>query len=121
MPICGNPKNVYVWAEPVPNVLQIDGGHCYLLEVEMKMGIAQPPSHHQPQERNRNEAQTSEKQKTLLWQNLNLLRKIALCFKVQVVKPEFSFFQIGVMQRRNTNRRNRFLTYLMIDKQYLIL
>ena len=74
----------------------------------MKMGIAQLPSHHQPQERNCNEAQTPEKRKTLLWQNLNLLRKIALCFKVQVVQPEFSFFQIGVMQRRNTNRRNRF-------------
>ena len=74
----------------------------------MKMGIAQPPPHHQPQERNCNEAQTPEKRKTLLRQNLYLLRKIALCFKVQVVQPEFSFFRIGVMQRRNTNRRNRF-------------
>ena len=72
----------------------------------MKMGIAQPPSHHQPQERNCNEAQTPEKRKTLLWQNLHLLRKIALCFKV--VQPEFSFFRIGVMQRQNTNRQNRF-------------
>ena len=74
----------------------------------MKMEIAQPSPHYQPQERNCNEAQTPEKQKTLLRQNLDLLRKIALCFKVQVVQPEFSFFQIGVMQRRNMNRRNRF-------------
>ena len=43
----------------------------------MKMGIAQPPPHHQPQERNCNEAQTPEKRKTLLRQNLRLLRKIA--------------------------------------------
>ena len=40
----------------------------------MKMGIAQPSPHYQPQERNCNEAQTPEKQKTLLQQNLQFSR-----------------------------------------------
>ena len=41
------------------------------------MVIVQQPSHQQQQERNRNEAQILEKWKTLLQQNLHLLRKIA--------------------------------------------
>ena len=40
----------------------------------MKMGIAQPSPHYQPQERKCNEAQTPEKQKTLLRQNLQFSR-----------------------------------------------
>ena len=40
----------------------------------MKMGIVQPPPHYQPQERNCNEAQTLEKRKTLLRQNLQFSR-----------------------------------------------
>ena len=49
--------------------------------------IAQRPSHHQQQPRYQHEAQIPEKWKTLLRQNLHLLRKIALGFKV--VQPEF--------------------------------
>ena len=48
-----------------------------LSTIEMKMVFTQQPPHQQQQERNRNEAQISEKWKTLLRQNLHLLRKIA--------------------------------------------
>ena len=44
------------------------------LKVEMKMGIVQLPHHYQPQERNSNEAQTPEKRKALLRQNLQFSR-----------------------------------------------
>ena len=53
-----------------------------LLDVEIKTGIAQPPPHHHQQQRNCKEAQTPEKWKTLLRQNLHLLQKIVLGFKV---------------------------------------
>ena len=43
----------------------------------MKMVFTQQPPHQQQQERNRNEAQISEKWKTLLRKNLHLLQKIA--------------------------------------------
>ena len=48
-----------------------------LLVVKMKMVFTQRPPHQQQQERNQNEAQISEKWKTLLRQNLHLLQKIA--------------------------------------------
>ena len=48
-----------------------------LSTIKMKMVIAQPPPHQQQQKRDQHEAQTSEKWKTLLGQNLRLLRKIA--------------------------------------------
>ena len=45
--------------------------------VEIKMVFTQPPPHHQQQQRYQHEAQIPQKWKTLLRQNLHLLRKIA--------------------------------------------
>ena len=47
------------------------------LTVEIKMVFTQPPPHQQKQQRDQHEAQIPEKWKTLLRQNLHLLRKIA--------------------------------------------
>ena len=50
-----------------------------LLDVEMKMLIAQPLPHQQQQKRGRHEAQTSEKRKMLLRQNLHTWEKFCGC------------------------------------------
>ena len=50
-----------------------------LSTIKMKIVIAQPPPHQQQQKRDQHEAQTPEKWKTLLWQNLHPLGKFCGC------------------------------------------